>query len=104
MALTAAPARCWPIVLAFVLLFPGMGSADLGTIAAREAGARTVAVFDCRSGQPIADASQLAQQESPGVLGYCELALDTKDEYFCKTSSCEGTCRLNRFPLSCSCR
>jgi hypothetical protein len=63
-----------------------------------------VALFDCSSGKEVWRAS--SEVPTPPIklaaAGFCELH-DKNGAYYCEEGTCTGTCRLNKFPVSCLC-
>lgn len=63
-----------------------------------------VALFDCSSGKEVWRAT--SEVPTPPIklaaAGFCELH-DRNGTYFCEAGTCTGTCRLNKFPISCLC-
>ncbi|MEM8582509.1 MAG: hypothetical protein AAGF50_15040, partial [Pseudomonadota bacterium] len=67
-----------------------------------------VALFDCQTGEAIADSRMLNRplnesEKRLAATGLCVLKQDPDGATYCEPGNCTGTCRLRNLPLACRC-
>jgi hypothetical protein len=77
---------------------------DLGQTTKGRQISSLVALFDCSSGKEVwrANSETPTPPSKLAAAGFCELH-DRNGTYYCEEGTCTGTCRLNKFPVSCLC-
>ena len=72
---------------------------------ALESDSNTIAYFNCMTGEKVASVEDVQSgRVQIAAAGFCELGQYTNGTFYCRQGSCTGSCSLNNFPVSCSCK